>query len=69
MKKRYIAPAAETVNVRLINSVLDEGELAPPTENANSWDAKQQLEWDEEATSDLPRDINLWADTDDTEGY
>jgi hypothetical protein len=30
---------------------------------------EQQLEWEEDATSNLPSDINLWEDTDDTDGY
>jgi hypothetical protein len=72
MKKKYIAPAAEVVNVHLISSVLGDENL--PIEDGSvvgtGMDAKeQQLEWEEDATSNLPSDINLWEDTDDTDGY
>ncbi len=70
MKKKYIVPAAEVVNVRLIGSVLGGIDVVEPSEGPNSWDAKeQQFDWDEEATSNLPSDINLWEETDDTDGY
>ena len=70
MKKKYVTPASEAVNVRLIGSVLGGVNITDPSEGPNSWDAKeQQLEWEEDATSNLPSDINLWEDTDDTDGY
>ena len=63
MKKIYKKPSAEMVNVKLLGSVLD-----APNPQPGDWskytldgDAKeQQLEWDEEATPDLPRNITLW---------
>ena len=73
MKKKYIAPAAEVVNVRLIGSVLGGIDIPEPSEGPNSWDAKdQELEWEEEAAPTLPRNINLWEEqrrcTDETDG-
>lgn len=63
MKKKYIVPEAEVVNIHLMGSVLDNGELAGDSEFANTWDAKeQQFEWEEEAASNRPRNINLWEE-------
>jgi hypothetical protein len=61
MKKVYIAPVLEVVNVRLNGSLLDGIGMGGESPYAHTWDAKeQQLEWDEEATPDLPHNINLW---------
>ncbi len=61
MKKKYIVPAAEAVNIHLNGSVLENGGMAGDSEFANTWDAKEQeLEWDEDATSNHLRNINLW---------
>ncbi len=63
MKKKYIVPAAEAVNIHLNGSVLENGGMAGDSEFANTWDAKeQQLDWDEEPTTSLPRNINLWEE-------
>lgn len=61
MKKKYIVPAAEAVNIHLNGSVLENGGMAGDSEHANTWDTKEQeLEWDEDATSNHLRNINLW---------
>ncbi len=71
MKKTYIAPCTLVVNLRLSDSVLDDPGMGRASQvDGGEMDAKeQQLDWDEEATSNLPCDINLWEDTDDTDGY
>ena len=72
MKKQYIVPSVEIVNVRLIGSVLEDfnAGIGKDSDETGTIEAKeQQLDWDEEATSNLPSDINLWEDTDDTDGY
>ena len=63
MKKIYKKPSAEMVNVKLLGSVLD-----APNPQPGDWsnytmdgDAKEQeFEWDEDATSNHLRNINLW---------
>lgn len=70
MKKQYIVPSVEIVNVRLIGSVLETENMGNDSDETGVIGAKeQQLEWEEDATSNLPSDINLWEDTDDTDGY
>lgn len=72
MKKQYIVPSVEIVNVRLIGSVLEDfnAGIGKDSDETGTIDAKeQQLDWDEEATSNLPCDINLWENTDDADGY
>lgn len=63
MKKKYLTPVAEAVNVRLLSSVLENGGMAGDSEWANTWDSKDNnLEWEEDAASDKPRNINLWEE-------
>ena len=70
MKKQYIVPSVEIVNIRLIGSVLETENMGNDSDETGTIGAKeQQLEWEEDATSNLPSDINLWEDTDDTDGY
>ena len=71
MKKQYIQPATESVKVNLYNSILEDIIIINDSKHGSDegLGKEQQFEWDVETTSDLPRDINLWADTDDTEGY
>lgn len=72
MKKQYIVPSVETVNVRLIGSVLEDfnAGIGNDSDETGVTEAKEQLlDWEEDATSNLPCDINLWEDTDDTDGY
>jgi hypothetical protein len=58
------------VNIRLIGSVLETENMGNDSDETGVIGAKeQQLEWEEDATSNLPSDINLWEDTDDTDGY
>lgn len=71
MKKQYIQPATESVKVNLYNSILEDIIIINDSKHGSDEGLakEQQFEWDVETTSDLPRDINLWADADDTEGY
>ena len=63
MKRKYFAPEAELVNIRLSGSVLETGEMTGDSEYSNEWGAKEQeLEWEEEAAPTLPRNINLWEE-------
>lgn len=69
MKKQYIVPQAEIVNVRLQNSVLDQGAFARPSVGAYGGDedgygdAKKTDFVEEEET--LPTQPNLWDDEED----
>jgi len=69
MKKQYIVPQAEIVNVRLRNSVLDNGAFARPSVGAYGGDetgfgdAKENnLEFEEDDTFTTPTQPNLWDD-------
>jgi hypothetical protein len=63
MKKQYIVPQTEEVNVRLIGSVLAGEPLGGPSDETGVIEAKdQELEWEEEADPTLPRNINLWEE-------
>ena len=61
MKKQYINPRTEIVIVRLQNSVLDSIGQGDYSTVATDMSAnEQELEWDEDATSNHLRNINLW---------
>ncbi len=75
MKKQYLVPSMETVNVRLIGSVLEDfnAGMGNDSDETGEVGAKdQELEWEEEAAPTLPRNINLWEEqrrcTDETDG-
>jgi hypothetical protein len=61
MKKKYIQPLAETVNIRLNSSTLDSIGMTGDSEYANTWDANgQQFDVEDDASSDLPKYKSLW---------
>lgn len=65
MKKIYKKPSTEVVNIRLNGSIM--GDPNPYVGNWSKYaldgDAKeQQFEWEEEAASNRPRNINLWEE-------
>lgn len=63
MKKIYKKPSAEVVNIKLIGSIMDDPNpyVGDGSKYTLDGDAKeQQLEWDEDATSNHLRNINLW---------
>ena len=63
MKKKYLTPVAEKVNVRLLSSVLDDIGMGGDSEYATTWDSKDNsFEWEEDADADKPRNINLWEE-------
>ena len=68
MKKKYQPPVAEIINIRLLNSVLDDDENAPilpGSEESLEWGGKKNessSDWDEEVAPTLPGNINLWDD-------
>ncbi len=65
MKKQYLVPSMETVNVRLIGSVLEDfnAGMGNDSDETGEVGAKdQELEWEEEAAPTLPRNINLWEE-------
>ena len=67
MKKQYIVPQAETVNIRLQNSVLDEGGYARNSFGAYGGDeegfadAKESAGFEDESLIN-PTQPNLWDD-------
>ena len=66
MKKKYVTPASETVNVRLIGSVLGGVNITDPSEGPNSWDAKENNAGIEEEEGLInPTQPNLWDDEED----
>ena len=61
MKKDYMQPLTETVQVRLIGSVLQNIEVEQGSfETGSGLGKENNFEWDEEATPSLPHNINLW---------
>ena len=67
MKKKYQTPVAEIINIRLLNSVLDDNApILPDSEESLEWGGKKNDEspsdWDEEVAPTLPGNINLWDD-------
>lgn len=67
MKKKYQTPVAEVINIRLLNSVLDDNApILPDSEESLEWGGKKNDEsssdWDEDVAPNLPGNINLWDD-------
>jgi len=60
MKKKYIVPQTEEVNVRLIGSVLAGEPLGGPSEETGVIEAKENTLVEEEEI--LPTQPNLWDD-------
>ena len=71
MKKQYIVPQAEIVNVRLQNSVLDNGAFARPSFGAYGGDddgfgdAKESAAFEEDEGLINPTQPNLWDDNEE----
>ena len=65
MKKKYQTPVAEVINIRLLNSVLDDAPIVPDSEESLEWGGKKNespSDWEEEDTPSYPGNINLWDD-------
>ena len=60
MKKKYIVPQAEEVNVRLIGSVLAGEKLGGPSDETIVIEGKENSMVEEEEA--LPTQPNLWGD-------
>ena len=63
MKKKYIVPQTEEVNVRLIGSVLETGNMGNDSDETGTIEAKES-EFEEEVET-LPTQPNLWGDEED----
>ena len=68
MNKQYIVPSVETVNVRLIGSVLDDTNagIGNDSYESSDWNAKENnagVEEDEGLIN--PTQPNLWGDEED----
>ncbi len=64
MKKKYIVPSVETVNVRLIDSVLEAGPgMGNDSYESGEIGAKESAVVEEEEA--LPTQPNLWDDEED----
>ena len=63
MKKQYIVPQTEEVNVRLIGSVLAGEPLGGPSDETGVIEAKGNTLVEEEEI--LPTQPNLWDDDED----
>ena len=66
MKKQYIVPQAEIVNVRLQNTILDQGAFARPSVGAYGGDEEgygdaKESSFEEEGLIN-PTQPNLWGD-------
>lgn len=63
MKKQYIAPQTDIVNVRLNSSVLGPDEFGRWSQGGDEADAKENnLEFEEDDTFTTPMQPNLWDD-------
>ncbi len=63
MKKQYIVPSVEIVNVRLIGSVLETENMGNDSDETGVIDAKENnLEFEEDDTFTTPTQPNLWDD-------
>ncbi len=65
MKKKYIVPSVETVNVRLIGSVLESANanMGNNSDETGVIEAKENnLEFEEDDTFTTPTQPNLWDD-------
>lgn len=62
MKKKYVNPETDLVNVKLLYSFLEDGGMGTGTKNKGGGpDAKeQQLNFEDEET--LPIDKNIWEE-------
>ncbi len=63
MKKQYIVPSVETVNVRLIGSVLETGNMGNDSDETGTIEAKES-EFEEESLIN-PTQPNLWDDNEE----
>ena len=65
MKKKYIVPSVETVNVRLIGSVLESANanMGNNSDETGVIEAKENnLEFEEDDTFTTPTQPNMWDD-------
>jgi len=63
MKKQYIVPQTDLVNVRLNSSVLGPDEFGDWSKGGDEADAKENnLEFEEDDTFTTPTQPNLWDD-------
>lgn len=63
MKKQYIVPSVEIVNVRLIGSVLETENMGNNSDETGVIEAKENnLEFEEDDTFTTPTQPNLWDD-------
>ena len=60
MKKKYIVPQTEEVNVRLIGSVLETGNMGNDSDETGTIEGKENSIVEEEEA--LPTQPNLWGD-------
>ena len=63
MKKQYIVPSVEIVNVRLIGSVLESANMGNDSDETGTIEAKESNLVEEEEV--LPTQPNLWGDEED----
>jgi len=63
MKKQYIVPSVEIVNVRLIGSVLEKETMGNDSDETGTIEAKENNLVEEEEI--LPTQPNLWDDEED----
>ena len=63
MKKKYIVPQTEEVNVRLIGSVLETGNMGNDSDETGTIEGKENSMVEEEEA--LPTQPNLWDDEED----
>ena len=64
MKKQYIVPFVEIVNVRLIGSVLETGNMGNDSDETGVIEAKES-EYEEEEGLINPTQPNLWDDNEE----
>ena len=62
MKNKYIVPSVETVNVRLIGSVLETGNMGNDSDETGVIDAKENNTEFEEESLINPTQPNIWGD-------
>ena len=64
MKKQYIVPSVEIVNVRLIGSVLETGNMGNDSDETGVIEAKESAFEEEEGLIN-PTQPNLWEDNEE----
>lgn len=64
MKKQYIVPFVEIVNVRLIGSVLETGNMGNDSDETGVIEAKES-EFEEDEGLINPTQPNLWDDNEE----